>query len=55
MLTNWLRSIVEKPFAKRLELNAGANPACPSIPGVRTGRGDREEGADAECVDQNES
>jgi hypothetical protein len=54
-LTNWLRSIVEKPFVKRPELNAGANPATPSVPGRSAGRGDREEGADAECEDQNES
>lgn len=53
-LTKWLRSIVEKPFVKRAELNTGGNPA-PSVPGVSTGRGDREEGADAEWVDQNES
>jgi hypothetical protein len=52
MLTNRLKSIVENPFSKRLELNAGANPTCPSIPG---GRGDRGGGADAECADQNES
>jgi len=51
-LIKWLRSIVEKPFVKRAELNTGGSP---SVPGVSAGRGDREEGADAEWVDQKES